>query len=129
MLTCSCAVAEYEFYQFKTPTECDTSPVSFLATHAAHTLPSLTQDMTGYSLTRPVHHKEYFYGIYDTCIKFRCNIESWHCESGPAVFEAALAYGEALEMADRASLFKCVMLCVKRYTMYYIIADSKLGWL
>lgn len=44
--------------------------------------------MFGYSLTRPIQNQEYYYGIYDACEKFRCNIEGWHTESGPGVFEA-----------------------------------------
>lgn len=44
--------------------------------------------MFGYSLTRPVHNQDYYYGIFDACEKFRCNIEGWHTESGPGVFEA-----------------------------------------
>ena len=44
--------------------------------------------MFGYSLTRPVHNQDYYYGVYDTCQKFNCGIEGWHTESGPGVFEA-----------------------------------------
>jgi len=44
--------------------------------------------MFGYSLTRPVHNQDYYYGIFDACEKFRCDIEGWHTESGPGVFEA-----------------------------------------
>lgn len=66
--------------------------------------------MFGYSLTRPVHNQDYFYDIFDTCEKFNCNIEGWHTESGPGVFEAALEFGEITGMADRASLFKSVFL-------------------
>lgn len=62
--------------------------------------------MFGYSLTRPVHNKDYYYDIFNTCEEFRCNIEGWHTESGPGVFEAALEFGEVKQMADRASLFK-----------------------
>ena len=62
--------------------------------------------MFGYSLTRPVHNQDYYYDIFSTCEKFRCNIEGWHTESGPGVYEAALEYHEVKEMADRASLFK-----------------------
>jgi glutamine synthetase len=64
--------------------------------------------MFGYSLTRPVHNKDYYYDIFNTCEAFRCNIEGWHTESGPGVFEAALEFGEIQQMADRASLFKYV---------------------
>ncbi len=68
--------------------------------------------MFGYSLTRPVQNQEYYYDIFKTCEKFRCNIEGWHTESGPGVFEAALEFGEIQEMADRASLFKYVVKSV-----------------
>ena len=68
--------------------------------------------MFGYSLTRPVHNKDYFYDVFDTCEKFRCNIEGWHTESGPGVYEAALEFGPLREMADRASLFKYVVKSV-----------------
>lgn len=65
--------------------------------------------MFGYSLTRPVQNKEYFYDIFNSCEAFKCNIEGWHTESGPGVFEAALEFGEIKQMADRASLFKSVI--------------------
>lgn len=64
--------------------------------------------MFGYSLTRPVHNKDYYYGIFDTCNQFNCGIEGWHTESGPGVFEAALSFGEIQQMADKASLFKYI---------------------
>jgi glutamine synthetase len=62
--------------------------------------------MFGYSLTRPVHNKDWFYDIFNSCSKFRCDIEGWHTETGPGVYEAALEYGEITAMADKASLFK-----------------------
>jgi glutamine synthetase len=65
--------------------------------------------MMGYSLTRPVHNQDWYYGIYNACEKFRCNVEGWHTESGPGVYEAALEYGEIKEMADKAALFKLVV--------------------
>lgn len=64
--------------------------------------------MFGYSLTRPIHNQEYYYGIFDACEKFNCGIEGWHTESGPGVFEAALSFGEIQQMADKAGLFKSV---------------------
>ena len=88
--------AEYEFFQFRAPVD-PTVPTSernssstarFLKENPANSLPPLTEGMFGYSLTRPVHNQDYYYGIYDTCEKFRCDIEGWHTESGPGVFEA-----------------------------------------
>jgi glutamine synthetase len=68
--------------------------------------------MFGYSLSRPVHNKDWFYDVFKTCISFQCDIEGWHTESGPGVFEAALEFGEIASMADRASLFKYVVKSV-----------------
>ena len=87
-------IAEYEFYQFRAPQGHDgternsSSTAAFLRDNPVNSLPSLTEGMFGYSITRPVHNKEYFYGIFDTCAKFNCGIEGWHTESGPGVFEA-----------------------------------------
>jgi glutamine synthetase len=89
-----CDAAEYEFYQFRVP-QSDTghernssTTASFLKNNPVEALPSLTEGMFGYSLTRPVHNQEYYYGIFDACEKFSCDIEGWHTESGPGVFEA-----------------------------------------
>lgn len=68
--------------------------------------------MFGYSLTRPVHNQEYYYDVFNTCHAFECDIEGWHTESGPGVYEAALEFGEIRQMADRASLFKYVVKSV-----------------
>lgn len=115
------AGAEYEFFQFRTPSSEPThagssgnapSTAAYLRDNPPHKLPALTEGMFGYSLTRPVHNKDYFYDIFDSCEKFNCNIEGWHTESGPGVFEAALEFGEIGGMADRASLFKYVVKSV-----------------
>ncbi|KAK4961269.1 hypothetical protein LTR10_001759 [Elasticomyces elasticus] len=120
------AGAEYEFFTFRAPEAVTASThasdrnssatATFLQTNPVNDLPSLEQGMFGYSLTRPSHNQQWYYGIYNNCIKFRCEIEGWHTESGPGVYEAALAYGEIREMADRAALFK---LCVKNTSSQY----------
>ena len=48
--------------------------------------------MFGYSLTRPLHNKDYYYGIFDACELFNCPLEGWHTESGPGVFEGVSFY-------------------------------------
>ncbi|KAK4451317.1 type-1 glutamine synthetase 2 [Podospora aff. communis PSN243] len=109
------AGAEYEFFQFRAPSassESSSSTATYLRENPPHTLPSLTEGMFGYSLTRPVHNQEYYYDIFNNCEAFKCNIEGWHTESGPGVFEAALEFGEIQQMADRASLFKYVVKSV-----------------
>ncbi|KAL2217020.1 glutamine synthetase [Thermoascus aurantiacus ATCC 26904] len=109
------AGAEYEFYQFRAPgsqpgpERNSSSTASFLKNNPVEALPPLTEGMFGYSITRPVHNQNYYYSIFDACEKFNCNLEGWHTESGPGVFEAALQFGEIKEMADRAGLFKYVV--------------------
>ena len=49
--------------------------------------------MFGYSLTRPLHNQEYYYGIFDACELFNCPLEGWHTESGPGVYEAVSVGG------------------------------------
>lgn len=108
------AGAEYEFYQFRAPIDTSlaasernsSTTARFLQKNPVNDLPPLTEGMFGYSLTRPVHNQDYYYGVYDACEKFNCGIESWHTESGPGVFEAALEFGEIKQMADKAGLFK-----------------------
>jgi glutamine synthetase len=110
--------AEYEFFQFRTPSSGSSadssapSTAAFLRDNAPHALPALTEGMFGYSLTRPVHNQDYYYDVFNTCESFGCNLEGWHTESGPGVFEAALEYCEAGKMADKASLFKYVVKSV-----------------
>ncbi|KAL4883977.1 hypothetical protein BJY04DRAFT_183699 [Aspergillus karnatakaensis] len=106
------AGAEYEFYQFMTPNRDASSTATFLKENPVDALPSLTEGMFGYSLTRPIHNQEYYYGVFDACEQFKCEIEGWHTESGPGVYEAALQFGEAGEMADKAGLFKYVVKSV-----------------
>lgn len=111
------AGVEYEFFHFQTPSDPaapnrTTSPAAFLASNPTQALPALTEGMFGYSLTRPVVNKDYYYDIFDTCGRFKCDIEGWHTESGPGVYEAALEFGAVQEMADRASLFKLVVKSV-----------------
>lgn len=88
------AGAEYEFYQFRAPQTHDgpernsSGTATFLRENPVNALPSLTEGMFGYSITRTTHNQDYFYGIFDACEKFGCGIEGWHTESGPGVFEA-----------------------------------------
>ncbi|KAG5976585.1 hypothetical protein E4U55_007284 [Claviceps digitariae] len=106
------AGAEYEFYTFRNPDSSSASPAAFLQQNPPAQLPSLTEGMFGYSLNRPVHNKDWYYDVYNTCARFSCDIEGWHTESGPGVYEAALEFGEVAQMADRASLFKYVVKSV-----------------
>ncbi|KAJ3163225.1 hypothetical protein HDU86_002395 [Geranomyces michiganensis] len=90
---------EFEFFNFKE------TPDSLVQKNGVNLTP-LTPGMFGYSLMRPSLNQQFFNDIYDQCLEYDIPIEGWHTETGPGVFEAALEYGEALELADRAHLFK-----------------------
>ncbi|PFH51734.1 hypothetical protein AMATHDRAFT_141939 [Amanita thiersii Skay4041] len=93
------AGVEYEYFNFKETPEA-------LAKKQFHNLQPLTPGMHGYSLLRPQLNLGYFQELFDECLKFDVQIEGHHTETGPGVFETALAYTSALRMADNAILFK-----------------------
>lgn len=74
-----------------------------------HDLKPLWLGGCGYSLLRPTQRQEFYYKAFDWLHEFNVPIESWHTETGPGVFEAAIAYTEAGEAGDRATLFKTCM--------------------
>ncbi|KAL2920206.1 hypothetical protein HK105_200274 [Polyrhizophydium stewartii] len=69
-------------------------------------LKPLTNGMFGYSLQRPHLNQDFFNEIFDHCAAFNVPLEALHTETGPGVYEAAIQYADALELADRAHLFK-----------------------
>ena len=66
----------------------------------------LTPGMFGYSVQRAAANSAYFNDLFDQLKKFGVPLEGLHTETGPGVYEAAIAYSEVLEAADRAVLFK-----------------------
>jgi len=97
-LACFAGV-EYEYFNFnETP--------QALAAKGFRDLQPLTPGMHGYSLLRPQLNKKYFQEIFDEGLKFDIDIEAHHTETGPGVFETALAYTNVQRMADNAILFK-----------------------
>ena len=60
----------------------------------------------GYSVLRTAANADEFQALLRYCEDFRMPLEGLHCETGPGVWEAALAAAEGLEAADRATLFK-----------------------
>jgi glutamine synthetase len=90
---------EFEWFNFKETTE-ELHERDFK--DPAH----LTPGMFGYSLLRISKNAAFFNDIYDLLAKFKIPIEGLHTETGPGVLEAAILYGDVLESADRAVLFK-----------------------
>ncbi|KAI9493484.1 hypothetical protein BDB00DRAFT_883128 [Zychaea mexicana] len=74
-----------------------------------------------YSLIRPTKNQEFCYNAFKWLHKFRVDVESWHTELGPGVFEAAIKYADAKEAGDRCTLFKTSM---KQIAMHHGIMAS-----
>jgi glutamine synthetase len=66
----------------------------------------ITPGMFGYSLLRMADNRGFFNTLMDEMAAFGVPIEGLHTETGPGVYEAAIAFSGALEAADRAILFK-----------------------
>jgi len=67
---------------------------------------TITPGMFGYSLLRMGDQRGFFNALMDEMGAFGVPIEGLHTETGPGVYEAAIAFSGALESADRAILFK-----------------------
>ncbi|GJE90789.1 glutamine synthetase [Phanerochaete sordida] len=93
------AGCEYEYFQFKE------TPQS-AADKKFTNLQPLTAGMHGYSLLRTQLNNTYFNDLFDETAKFEVPLEGHHTETGPGVYETALAYTSAMRMADNAQLFK-----------------------
>jgi len=91
--------AEFEFFNFSE------TPQSWAEKRGQPPTP-ITPGMFGYSLLRANANREYFNALMDEMALFNVPIEGLHTETGPGVYEAALLFCDALEMADRAILFK-----------------------
>jgi len=90
---------EYEFFVF------DETPHSVREKNYRNLKP-LTPGNFGYSVLRTNTHAELFHELMDFCIDHNFPLEGLHCETGPGVWEGALAVDSALNSADKASLFK-----------------------
>ncbi len=90
---------EFEWFNFKE------TPQS-LAEKGYLSPEPLTPGMFGYSILRTGAHPSYFSELMDQLEDFRIPLEGFHTETGPGVLEAAILFSDALEAADRATLFK-----------------------
>ncbi|MBS0313704.1 MAG: glutamine synthetase [Proteobacteria bacterium] len=90
---------EFEWFNFVE------TPHSWAAKQGVGPTP-LTPGMFGYSLLRMADNRPFFSALMDEMPRIGVPLEGLHTETGPGVFEAAIAFSEALEQADRAILFK-----------------------
>ena len=69
-------------------------------------LTPLTPGMFGYSILRSSYRNDFFTALYDGMKKLGVPLEGLHTETGPGVYEAAIAYSGVLQAADNAAIFK-----------------------
>ena len=62
--------------------------------------------MFGYSALRASTYGDLVHGLSDHLGAFGVNVEGIHTETGPGVYEAAIAHDETVAAADQAALFK-----------------------
>ena len=91
--------AEYEFFIFRETAQ------SLRDKHFASLIP-LTPGMFGYSVLRASANAELVLEIMEGLAAFDVPLEGFHTETGPGVYEAAIAVEAGLAAADRAALFK-----------------------
>ena len=90
---------EYEFFIF------DETPHTIREKNYTDLVP-LTPGMFGYSMLRANTLSDLMNEFMDYCIALDVPLEGLHCETGPGVWEAALAVDDCLRAADKAVLFK-----------------------
>lgn len=93
------AALEFEFFVF------EETPHSVREKHYKN-MRNLTPGFFGYSVLRSSVHSDFYNDFLYLCKEMRIPLEGLHTETGPGVLEAAIAYSDALEAADRAALFK-----------------------
>jgi len=91
--------AEFEFFFFRE------TPDSLRAKNFRGLTP-LTPGMFGYSVLRASANADLVLQMLDQLPAFNCALEGLHTETGPGVYEAAIAVDEAVAAADKAALFK-----------------------
>ncbi len=91
--------AEYEFFFFRE------TPHSLREKNFRNLTP-LTPGMFGYSVLRASSNADLVLAVQEQLAGFDVPLEGFHTETGPGVYEAAIAVAEGLAGADRAALFK-----------------------
>jgi glutamine synthetase len=93
------AAAEYEFFVFRETPES-------VREKGFRGLTPLSPGMFGYSWLRASEHHAFVHDLQDQLAAFDLQLEGFHTETGPGVYEAAIAVDTGLRAADKAALFK-----------------------
>lgn len=96
------AAIEYEYFFF-----CE-DPKSLRQKHYRDLVP-FSPGMFGYSFLRASVNSDLAHTILNTMQAMGIEIEGFHTETGPGVYETAIHYSDALKAADQAALFKTVV--------------------
>lgn len=96
------ASLEYEFWIFRE------TPYS-LEQKGFRGLTPISPGSFGYSVLRASQNARLVHDLFDACTAMDVQLEGLHTETGPGVYEAAIAVQGALEAADRAVLFKQIV--------------------
>ena len=94
--------SEYEFFIFKETPES-------LREKGYRNLTPLTPGMFGYSWTRSSSQAAFVHQVLDQLSAYDLEIEGFHTETGPGVYEAAIKYDTLLRAADKSALFKVAL--------------------
>ena len=93
------ASSEFEFFLFKE------TPQS-LRDKDYRNLQNLSPGMFGYSWLRTSENSELVHALIDGLAAFDIEVEGFHTETGPGVYEAAIRYDSLARAADKSALFK-----------------------
>ena len=101
--------SEYEFFLFKE------TPESVRAKGYANLTP-LSPGMFGYSWLRASENAPLVHALQDQLAAFDIELEGFHTETGPGVYEAAIRYDSMIRAADKAALFKTAVkeICARQ---------------
>ena len=99
------AAIEYEYFFFRE------DPQSIRQKHFRDLVP-LSPGMFGYSFLRASVHSDLAHAILDSMATLGIEVEGFHTETGPGVYETAIRYSDALSAADHAALFKTAVKIV-----------------
>jgi glutamine synthetase len=91
--------AEYEFWLFRE------TPQTLREKHFRDLMP-LSPGMCGYSVLRASQNAPIVLDFIDQLAAFDIPLEGFHTETGPGVYEAAIAVDKGVAAADKATLFK-----------------------
>ncbi len=91
--------AEYEFWLFD-------ETAATLREKGFRNLKPLSPGMFGYSVLRASQNQQLVIDIMEQLAGFNVALEGFHTETGPGVYEAAIAVDSGIAAADKAALFK-----------------------